>query len=74
MTARLACHKFAATLLRDRRGVAAARFALFTCLFAAAVALTVPRLLSKDIAADPVIELRHHLPEALEAIGNAMKG
>jgi len=74
MTTRLACHKNAATLLRDRRGVAAARFALFTCLLAAAVALSVPKLLSKDAAANPVIELRQHLPAALDAISNAMKG
>ena len=50
------------------------RFALFTCLFAAVVALTVPRLLSEGAPANPAIELRHHLPTALDAIADAMKG
>lgn len=64
----------AAAVLYDRRGIAAARFALVTCLFAAAVALTVPTLLRGGATANPMIELRQHLPKALEAIVDAMKG
>lgn len=74
MIARSTCRNGATKALRDRRGVAAVRFALFTCLFAAVVALIVPRLLSEGGPANPVIELRHHLPTALDAIGDAMKG
>lgn len=64
----------AATVLHETRGIAAARFAIVTCIFAAAVALTVPKLLREGATANPMIELRQHLPESLEAIGNAMKG
>lgn len=58
----------------DRKGKGALRFALGTCLFAIAVALTVPGLLSRGALDNPVFELRQHLPAALDQIPNAMQG